>query len=55
MAKYSDKFKLKVVKEYLEGTLSYKLLAMKYGIPAESQLKNGYVNFPLQLFSFSSQ
>ncbi|WP_342441658.1 transposase [Lysinibacillus sp. FSL K6-0057] len=39
MAKYSDDFKLIVVKEYLEGTLGYKLLAIKYGIPAESQLK----------------
>lgn len=39
MAKYSDEFKLKVVKEYLEGTVGYKLLAIKYGIPAEFQLK----------------
>ncbi|MGE7622622.1 transposase [Viridibacillus sp. NPDC096237] len=39
MAKYSDEFKLKVVKEYLKGTLGYKLLAIKYGIPSESQMK----------------
>lgn len=37
MAKYSDEFKLKVVKEYLEGTLGYKLLARKYCIPSTFQ------------------
>ncbi|WP_412733965.1 transposase, partial [Heyndrickxia sporothermodurans] len=31
MAKYSEKFKLMVVKEYLEGNLGYKLLARKHG------------------------
>ncbi|WP_025029053.1 helix-turn-helix domain-containing protein [Caldalkalibacillus mannanilyticus] len=39
MAKYSEKFKLKIVKEYLGGTLGYNLLAKKYGISAESQVK----------------
>jgi transposase len=39
MSKYSEKFKLKVVKEYLDGTLGYNLLAKKHGIPAESQVR----------------
>ena len=33
MAKYSDEVKLKLVKEYLEGKLSYRSLAEKHGIP----------------------
>lgn len=33
MAKYSDEFKIKIVKEYLEGYLGYQLLAKKYNIP----------------------
>ena len=40
MAKYSDEFKLKIVKEYLDGFLSYKVLARKYNIPSESPIKN---------------
>ncbi|MFD1707009.1 helix-turn-helix domain-containing protein [Siminovitchia sediminis] len=39
MAKYSDEFKLKVVKEYLEGPLGYKLLAKKYGIPSKAPIE----------------
>lgn len=39
MAKYSEKFKLKIVMEYLGGNLGYNLLAKKYGIPAESQVR----------------
>ncbi|MFD1737039.1 helix-turn-helix domain-containing protein [Bacillus salitolerans] len=39
MAKYGSKFKLKIVMEYLGGTLGYKSLANKYGIPSESQIK----------------
>src|SRR5690625_137789 len=39
MAKYDFEFKLKVVKEYLNGTLGYQLLARKYGIPSESPIK----------------
>uniref|UniRef100_UPI001FF5BBBD helix-turn-helix domain-containing protein n=1 Tax=Bacillus pinisoli TaxID=2901866 RepID=UPI001FF5BBBD len=31
--------KLKIVKEYLEGTIGYLSLAKKYGIPAESQIR----------------
>ncbi|RLQ90027.1 transposase, partial [Planomicrobium sp. Y74] len=32
MAKYSEVFKLRMVKEYLEGSLGYDLLAQKYSI-----------------------
>lgn len=39
MAKYSEKFNSKIVKEYLGGTLGYNSLAKKYGIPAESQVR----------------
>ncbi|MEK4145888.1 transposase [Robertmurraya sp. FSL W8-0741] len=39
MAKYSEEFKLKIVMEYLRGKLGYYLLAQKYGIPAESQVR----------------
>jgi transposase len=39
MAKYSDEFKLKMVKEYLEGSIGYKLLTKKYGIPNKSQIE----------------
>lgn len=40
MAKYSDEFKLKIVREYLDGSLGYELLARKYGIPNEAQIRN---------------
>ena len=40
MAKYSDEFKLKVVREYLTGPLGYELLVRKYGIKSPTQLKN---------------
>ncbi|MED4128193.1 helix-turn-helix domain-containing protein [Shouchella miscanthi] len=33
MAKYSDEFKLKIIKEYVDGYLGYQLLAKKYNIP----------------------
>jgi transposase len=39
MAKYSDEFKLKVVRAYLEGYLGYKLLAKAFNISTESQIK----------------
>ena len=34
MAKYSEEFKLMVVREYQEGKLGYKLLAKKHGMKA---------------------
>lgn len=39
MAKYSDEFKLMIVREYLEGPLGYKMLARKYDIPSASPIK----------------
>ena len=36
MAKYSETFKLTLVKEYLEGKLSYRRLADKYEIPTST-------------------
>lgn len=40
MAKYSAEFKLKIVKEYQNGTLGYSLLAKKYGMPSSSPIEN---------------
>ena len=40
MSKYNDEFKLKVVQEYLSGSLGYTLLAKKYDIPSETAIKN---------------
>ena len=40
MAKYSEKFKIKLVTEYLNGNLGYTRLARKYNIPSETPLKN---------------
>lgn len=39
MVKYSDKFKLQVVLDYLSGSLGYTLLSKKYGIPNTSIMK----------------
>jgi len=39
MAKYSEQFKLMVVREYLDSGLGYKLLAKKYGMPSCTPLK----------------
>ena len=39
MAKYSTEFKMKVIKEYLESSISYKSLSDKYGIPSECMIK----------------
>ena len=38
MAKYSEEFKLKLVKEYAEGKLGYRRLAHKYGLPDPSPI-----------------
>lgn len=38
MAKYSEEFKLMVIREYKEGKLGIKSLAKKHGIKAQSQL-----------------
>ena len=39
MAKYQTEFKIKVVKEYLEGNIGYKGLAKKYSIPDHSTVR----------------
>ena len=39
MAKYNDEFKLKMVREYLEGSLGYELLANKYNMPSSSPIE----------------
>ena len=39
MAKYETEFKMKVVKEYLEGNMGCKELAKKYSIPAHSTVR----------------
>lgn len=39
MAKYSEGFKLRLVKEYLENSLGYNLLAQKYGLPSFSPIE----------------
>ena len=39
MAKYSDEFKLHVVKEYLKGKIGFKLLAKKYSIPSKRTIE----------------
>lgn len=40
MAKYSEEFKLHVVKEYLDGPLGFTLLAQKYSIGSKHQILN---------------
>lgn len=48
MSKYSYEFKLMIVKEYLEGSLSYKSLAKKYDIPSKTPVQtwvNAYKTF----------
>lgn len=45
MAKYSFEFKKKIVTEYLNGDGSYKYLADKYGVPAESNVKKWIDNY----------
>ena len=36
MAKYNTEFKMEVVKEYLEGNISYSQISNKYCIPSET-------------------
>ncbi|UTR15707.1 transposase [Salipaludibacillus sp. LMS25] len=45
MTKYSEKFKLKVVMEYLQGHLGYVLLAKKYSIPSDVLILYLAINF----------
>jgi transposase len=45
MSKYSEKFKLMVVREYREGNLGYKFLAKKHGIKSHKQIINWVNNY----------
>ena len=40
MAKYSEEFKIKLVTEYLDGNLGYRLLAKKYNMPSQTPLQD---------------
>lgn len=40
MAKYSEEFKIKLITEYLNGNLGYKLLAKKYNMPSRTPLQD---------------
>lgn len=40
MAKYSEAFKLMVVREYLEGPLGVELLSQKYNVKSHKQVLN---------------
>ncbi|WP_110926942.1 helix-turn-helix domain-containing protein [Bacillus massiliglaciei] len=40
MVKYSKETKLRIVREYLSGSLSYHQLAQKYGIPNRTSIQN---------------
>lgn len=41
--KYSDEFKLAVVKEYYEGQLGVRALAKKYNLPSKNYISNWIV------------
>ncbi|EGQ22187.1 helix-turn-helix domain-containing protein [Sporosarcina newyorkensis] len=40
MAKYSNEFKMMIILEYLDGKSGYKTLARKYGVKADTQIRN---------------
>ena len=48
MAKYSTEFKMKVVKEYLQGNMEYISLAKKYNISNESVVRRWVNAFKIQ-------
>ncbi|MBO0994654.1 helix-turn-helix domain-containing protein [Bacillus sp. SD088] len=45
MAKYSDEFKMIVVREYQEGKLGYQRLAKKHGVKSHKQIINWVKNY----------
>lgn len=45
MAKYSDKFKIQIVMEYLDGKLGFKRLADKHGLPNRSVIQTWVRNY----------
>ncbi|MFD1926508.1 hypothetical protein ACFSFY_00275 [Sporosarcina siberiensis] len=40
MNKYSDEFKVEIALEYLGGRTGYRMLAEKYNVKTETQIKN---------------
>ena len=40
MAKYSEEFKIEIVREYLDGRLGFTSLAKKYNIKSKTQIRN---------------
>ena len=44
-SKYSEEFKLSVVKEYYEGNLGVRLLAKKYNLPSKNYITNWINHF----------
>ena len=48
MTKYSTEFKMKVVKEYLQGNMEYISLAKKYNISNESVVRRWVNAFKIQ-------
>jgi transposase-like protein len=48
LAKYSNEFKIEVVKAYINGEGGYTYLAEKFNIPSRTVIKNwvaSYINF----------
>ncbi|EEB36835.1 transposase [Anaerococcus hydrogenalis DSM 7454] len=45
MAKYSTEFKMRIVKEYLKGNISFKNLAKKYNISHHEIVKRWVMDF----------
>lgn len=43
--KYSEEFKLNVIKEYFEGNLGVRLLAKKYNLPSKNYITNWIKHF----------
>ncbi|MCG7337166.1 helix-turn-helix domain-containing protein [Sporosarcina sp. ACRSM] len=39
MAKYSEEFKVAIVREYLDGRIGYSLLAKKHGVKSKEQIR----------------
>ena len=40
MTKYSEEFKGKIVREYLNGSVGFEALAAKYGVKSKTQVQN---------------
>ena len=40
MTKYSEEFKRKIVREYLDGSVGYETLAVKYDVKSKTQIQD---------------